>query len=186
MNIHKQRHKLLKIISIPYIKKKNLLVGKNSLEQVLVQKNNKEKSYLEIEKILIALKCNRTHLELICFELMNSQEISFICEIYKGSSGEELGIQITDKGLQSLINKKYNKISWNEQVKILKDIVQIAVPALLLIVAIITLTSKLDNFNKSNKKRFEKIERKIDLLESKINIETSFKNDSLNINKDSI
>ena len=127
MDIDYKRHILLKVLTNQRIN----LELKKAPNNVLG---------VSFDIICKELNCNRDYLNLVTSELFISEEIEY------HDAGNIVGLFITEKGKTSFSNKKYyNRIKdrYKERVKFF---VQITIPVLALIVAILSFSLKLENF----------------------------------------
>lgn len=136
MNYYKQKHKVLK-----------LLTFSNNFQ---LDENNLMEKGLSFKDILKKLNVSETELNIIISELFENKEIK------KGHDG----LIIEKKGISSFSNNFYIRESRNYKLNLTKDYVQIIVPILTSIIAIIAVT----NNNTS------KIERKLNEIEKQLKI----------------
>lgn len=142
MNYNLKRHKLLEILAHQNL---NVQLEKPSYLTIGV-------SYEEICKDL-----DVTELELgfLTAELYDNKEIG-----YHDAYNVE-GLFAENKEITAYSNKKYLKLSRKGKIENIKDIIQIVIPVLSVVVAILALTLRLESINSENEKRFQKIEQKI-------------------------
>ena len=146
-----------------YNTKKHQLLGLLSKQHAMVQLSKPGFDALGISYNNIYLKLSIIDVELVVLtsELYDNGEI----EYYNHFDVE--GICTTNKGIAAFSNEKYKKLNSKFLIEKIKDLVQIIIPVLSLIVAIAALTIKLDSINNENKVRFDKIERQLKLIVSK-------------------
>ncbi len=134
-------------------------------------------SFLEIDRIL---KVNPFIREKICSKLLSEKEIGY-------TNTQVTGFFLTDKGFDSYSSEKYiienNKII----VKYIKNFVQIAIPILSLVIAVLALSLKFNSITKNieekvnskNEKQIKSIELKLDSI---LNLQNKKKNSSNTLN----
>ena len=144
MNINKKRHELL-----------SLLYKKRADAELRRSDNIIGVSFEEIEK---SLNLTQDELLIVTSELIELEEISF-----HDASGIK-GLFCSKKGATSFANKKYLRAN-NARIKNdIKDIVQIIIPVLSLIITVMVIA-----LNSSEKtKEIKAIEQKVELLEKQI------------------
>ncbi|PLB19944.1 MAG: hypothetical protein TRG1_1208 [Flavobacteriaceae bacterium FS1-H7996/R] len=128
------------------------------------------------------LKCDRNKLELIIGTLYLNEEVKY-------TNVDIEGLISTLKGFNSFSDKKYLKENDKIIINWLKNFVQIVIPVLALVIAYVSLTSKLDNLKTLSDKELqevkntmEKQKERIELLEKRTEILPNHKkNDSLKI-----
>jgi hypothetical protein len=146
MNINKKRHKLLELLS----KHRN---------DVKLKKAKHHALGLSFEDIYNELNCNEDELQLIVAELYTCEEIGY------HDTYDIVGLFARNNGLTSFSNKKYKRIN-NAFVKnSIKDLVQIIIPVLSLIITVLVII----NNNSKTSKEIKVIEQKIELLQKQIN-----------------
>lgn len=146
MNYYKQKHKVLKFLTFS-----------NNFQ---LDENNLLKKGLSFKDILNNLNVSETELNIIISELYENKEIK------KGNDG----LIIEKKGISSFSNNFYIKESRNYKLNLIKDYVQIIVPILTSIIAIIAVS----NNNTS------KIERKLNEIEKQLKVKNRTANTSFN------
>lgn len=134
MNYYIQKHKVLKLLTFS----KNFQLDENNLME----------KGLSYKDILNNLNVSETELNIIISELYENKEIK---------NGHD-GLIIEKKGISSFSNNFYIKQSRNYKLNLIKDYVQIIVPILTSIIAIIAVS----NNNTS------KIEKKINEIENQL------------------
>ena len=134
MNYYKQKHKVLELLTFS----KNFQLDENNLME----------KGLSFEEILSNLKVSETELNVIISELYENKEIK------KGHDG----LIIEKKGISSFSNNLYIKTSRNYNLSLIKDYVQIIVPILTSIIAIIAISN---NNNRKIEQRLERIEKQL-------------------------
>jgi len=90
-------------------------------------------------------------------------------EVFRHNPKYKLGLNATDKGVASFVNKKYKKKNEDIIINWVKIFVQIVVPVLALIVAVLSLTIKLDSLKMQSDKELQKLENI--MQEQKLSIE---------------
>ena len=138
MNLYKKRHKLLELLS----------KHRNNVELNKAKYNALGVSFEEIYK---ELKCNDDELHVITSELYTSDEIGY------HDAYNIIGLFAKDKGLSAFSNRKYIKLWWDNLFNISKNIVQIFIPILSLIIAYVALTSKSNQFQKKSEKELQEV-----------------------------
>lgn len=121
MNFNKKRHQILKALA------------NSSIE---MEPENLGVNFVEIYK---TLNINESEFKKIAARLYNEQEIKY-------TNVDVEGVYSTSKGLESYIDKKYLREYQNRIITLSKDISQITIPILSLVVAIIVLSLKLEFF----------------------------------------
>jgi hypothetical protein len=144
MNYNIKRHKLLEILTEQNL---NVQLDKPGFQILGI-------SYDEIYK-----KLNITDFQLLelTSELYDNKEIGY------HNAYEVEGLYAKNKGIAAYSNKKYLKLYKKSIVENVKDVIQIAIPVLSVIVAIVALTIKIETVNNQNEKRFNDIEKKVNL-----------------------
>ncbi len=164
MNINLKRHNLLGILFKPRSeweinKAENIAIG------------------VPFDKICNELNCQKDELPLITSELFSSDEIG------PQNTHGIVGLCAKPKGLTAYSNKKYKRLN-NARIKNnLKDFVQIIIPVFALVVAILTLSIKIENLNTKTAKEIKTIELRQKHLQDQIDIlnnqKESWQKDSL-------
>ncbi|AIJ37139.1 hypothetical protein K5L04_07085 [Flavobacterium psychrophilum] len=152
INYNLKRHKLLEVLST-----QNL--------NVQLRKEGCLALGISYEEIYSKLNINAFELLIITSELYENKEIG-----YHNAYNIE-GLYSETLGISAFSNGKYKKAHWNEIISKIKDVTQIVIPVLALIIAIITLTTKLENSELKNKKELNQIKASIEKLENKQNIQ---------------
>lgn len=134
MNYYIQKHKVLKLLAFS----KNFQLDENNLME----------KGLSFKDILNKLNVSETDLNIIISELYENKEIK---------NGYD-GLIIEKKGISSFSNNFYIKESRDYKLNLIKDFVQIIVPILTSIIAIIAIS----NNNTS------KVERKLNEIENQL------------------
>ena len=155
MRYNKSKHLLLKKLSKKYI---DDIDNPNT-------KVNADVIGLKLTEINSLLKVNSSQRELILSELEESKEI-------EPFEFDEKGFFINDNGMTSFVNKKYVKRNEDIIINWFKVFVQIVVPVLALVIAVLSLTIKLDNVKMQSDKELQNIKnimkeqkKRIELLE---------------------
>gem|GEM_PF-6613006 len=81
-----------------------------------------------------------------------------------------------EAGVASFSDKKYLKLAYKNKIDKIKDVVQIVIPIISLLIALGAIYFKVENFNRENELKFKKLEEKIEKLElqeSNSKLETS-------------
>ncbi|MDK2773326.1 MAG: hypothetical protein KYX68_14065 [Flavobacterium sp.] len=138
MNLYKKRHKLLELLS----------KHRNNVELNKAKYNALGVSFEEIYK---ELKCNDDELHVITSELYTSDEIGY------HDAYNIIGLFAKDKGLSAFSNRKYIKLWWDNLFNISKNIVQIFIPILSLIIAYVALTTKSNQIQKKSEKELQEV-----------------------------
>lgn len=173
MNIDVKRHKLLGILTK---QRKDLELKKAAYNALGVPFN----------KIYKELDCDEDELHSITSDLYTSKEIGY------HDAYNVVGLFAKDKGLAAFSNKKYHNRVIERRKERVKFFVQIVIPILALVVAILSLFLKFDNLKMQSDKELQKLEDK--LLEQKMRIDSmetnlkkypnvNKKKDSLNVEK---
>lgn len=144
MNLNKKRHKLLELLSI----------HRNNVQLKKAKYNALGVSFTDLHA---ELNCNDNELQIITAELYSSDEIGY------HDAHNITGLFATKNGLSAYSNKKYIKLFWENIFNLSKNIVQIFIPVLALIVAILSFTLKFDNIQKQSGKELKEV--KLLLLE---------------------
>lgn len=168
MNYNRKRHKTLEILSSKRIQFDSGQIEPNFILGV------------DFEDIKSLLNTDRDTCEIIFAPLYNNNEVEYTDIGVKG-------LFLTQKGLTSYSEKKYLKENNKIIISWLKNFVQIVIPVLALVVAVLSLTLKLRNFKIQSDKEIQKIntiisdqKNRIKSLEDKIEIHLNHKtNDSL-------
>jgi|GEM_PF-1380333 len=144
MNLNKKRHKLLELLA----------KHRNNVELKKAKNNALGISFTDLYK---ELNCNDDELQIITSELYTSDEIGY------HDAHNINGLFAKNNGLSAFSNKKYIKLFWENIFNVSKNIVQIFIPVLALIVAILSFTLKFDNLQKQSEKELQEV--KLLLLE---------------------
>jgi hypothetical protein len=146
MTLNNKRHKLLEFLSN----------HKNNVKLKRTQSIGIGVSYEEIYK---ELNCKDVDLQLITAELYSSDEIGFF------NAYNIVGLYATEKGVASFSNKKYRRLN-NAFIKnSIKDLVQIIIPVLSLVITILVII----NNDSKKTKEIKAIEQKLELIQKHIN-----------------
>lgn len=162
MNINKKRHSLLKLLSIQ----------RNNFDLKKASNNN---SAVDFKTIFKELSCNEDELQIITAELYTSDEI-----LYHSNYGI-IGLVATQKGLSAFSNEKYLNVIRKNRVENTKSFVQIVIPILALIVAILSFTEKFHSLKKQAEKDKQEVilrleKQKVDIKKLEYRIEEILKN----------
>ncbi|SEB01100.1 hypothetical protein SAMN05443667_11531 [Flavobacterium gillisiae] len=139
MNNNRLKHKLLKILSKQYV-----ISGFENAENTEIGLND--------DIILPLLKVSIEEYELLKMSLFEEKEV------FRHNPKYKLGLYATDKGVASFVNKKYKKRNEDIILNWFKVFVQIVVPVLALIIAVLSLTIKLDTLKMQSDKELQKLE----------------------------
>ncbi|WNM20282.1 hypothetical protein [Flavobacterium capsici] len=143
MNKYKFHHKLLTFLKEKY--------ETYNMEDV-------SKYCFTSEQLGKQLNINVNKIEEVLFSLKE-----FDCVDYSKNSG----FKISDNGIKKQLNRFFI-YKGNENIKLnLKDIVQIIIPLLSLLIATLAIYCKFDKFNKENENEIIKLKNKIEILENK-------------------
>lgn len=134
MNYYKQKHNVLKILTYESY-------------GLQIDENNMFLRGISIKDLLLKINISEIELNIIISELYENKEIK------KGHDG----LIIEKSGIASFTNKKYLKIYKSYVITNLKDIIQIIVPILTSIIAIIAISN-------SNHSTLEERLKKIEIL----------------------
>lgn len=151
MNLDTKRHKLLGILTK---QRKDLELKKSEYNAFGVP----------FDKIYKKLDCDEDELHSITSDLYTSQEIGY------HDAQNIVGLFAKDKGVTAFANKKYHNRVIERRKERVKFFVQIAIPILALVVAILSLSLKFDNLKKQSDKELQKLEDK--LLKQKMRIDS--------------
>ncbi|TJY31311.1 hypothetical protein [Pontimicrobium aquaticum] len=135
---------------------------------------------LTFDEIEEKLKISPHKRELILSELNKADEIVFF-------SLDKLGCMIDEKnGIPALTDKKYINRNWKIILDWIKNFVQIVIPVLALVIAYVSLTSKLDSLKTQSDKELQEVKnimleqkKRIEELENQSKILPNQKKDSL-------
>jgi hypothetical protein len=147
MNLNLKRHKTLEVLSIKRIQFDSGQIDSGFTLGV------------SFEELQSELKSDREKCEIIFAPLYNENEVEYTDVGVKG-------ICLTQKGLTSFSNKKYVKENKKIILNWFKNFVQIAIPVLSLIVAILVIIK--DDIKTS--KEIRAIEQKVELLQDNIKL----------------
>lgn len=167
MRYNLKRHLLLKILT-------NKFVTENEI-QPLAKNINSDIVGLSFEEIEKTLKISPIQREMILSELDKSEEVIFF-------NLKEKGCFINEKnGISSFTDKKYILRNRNIIIGWIKDFVQIVIPVLALIVAILSITTKIDKFRLQTDKDLNTLKVLIVEQMSRIeNLEENVKSNDVN------
>jgi predicted membrane protein len=138
MNLNKKRHKLLELLS----------KHRNNVE---LNKAKYDALGISFSDLYAELNCNDDLLQIITAELYVSDEIGY------HDAYNVIGLFAKDKGLSAFSNRKYIKLWWDNLFNISKNIVQIFIPVLSLIIAYIALTTKSNQNRKQSEKELQEV-----------------------------
>lgn len=119
---------------------------------------------VSFETILSELNCDMIRLNLIAAELYMEKEIT-----YHDNLGVK-GLSCIHNGTIAYSNSKYRRRFWADILHFLKELVQIIVPVLSLIVAIFALI--LSSPNKDNIHNMQLLKEKIEILQTELSSQT--------------
>lgn len=150
MNFNRQRHKVLKLLSISRIQFDS---GRRNADFKLGV------SFDDLQK---ELNCDLDTCELIYSTLYNENEVEY-------TNTAVIGLISTQKGLKSYSDKKY--LIENEKIIIdyIKNFVQIVIPILSLVIAILSIQLRIDTSNDKINKKIENLEIQLTKQEHIIN-----------------
>jgi hypothetical protein len=148
MNSNVLRHRLLGILTKQYI------ISEKSNDTLGV-------SFTDIES---DLKCTDTFLRQSISELFENKEIGY------HDAYDIIGIYATEKGVASFSTKKYWRTDRLIKVNFIKDCIQIIIPVLSLIVAVLAITMKIETVNEATKKSQIEVLQRVEALEKSQNI----------------
>lgn len=153
MHLNKKRHKLLELLS----------KHRNNVELKKAKYNSLGVSFNDLYK---ELNCNDDELQIITAELYTSDEIGY------HDANNIVGLFAKQNGLSAFSNRKYINLWRDNLFNTSKNIVQIFIPVLALIVAILSFTLKFDNLQKQSEKELQEVksllleqQKQIQLLE---------------------
>jgi len=149
IKINKKRHKILKLLSDSFIKFNSNIRDENF------------KLGISFDELQRELKCNRHELEIIIVSMYNQNEV-------KHTNVDVYGLISTSNGFDSYVDKKYLKANTKIIINILKNFTQIVIPVLSLVVAILTITIKLDILKKQYDKELQRLETTIKKQQERI------------------
>mgnify|MGYP000892693112 FL=1 len=151
MKLYIKRHRLLKLLS----KHRNNVIINNPVNSSLG---------VTFEDIYKDLNCTEKDLYIITSELYISDEIGY------HDANNIVGLYVKEKGVSAFSNRKYINILYDKLINILKNIVQIFIPILSLIIAYVALTTKTNNLKKLYEKELQEVKK--ELKEQKLYIES--------------
>lgn len=151
MNYDLQRHRLLKELSI------------NRLQFEIRDKNFKGLG-INFDILYKKLNCNQKQFKEFTSELYDCKEIQHCNDKDRGI----LGVGMTQVGYTAYSNNKYKKRLRVDILNFTKDVVQIVIPVLSLLIAFIAITGEIYDANKEYKKELQKLESKMQLLQMRI------------------
>lgn len=146
MNRDIKRHKILEILSRQY------LACEDGSQRILG---------VTFEKIANHVKCEEKSLQELSSVLYKNQEVGY------HDAYDVIGMYAKESGVASYADKKYLKLAYKNKVDIIKDIIQIVIPVISLLVALGAIYFKADHLNKENDQKIKKLEEKIQKLEDK-------------------
>jgi len=158
MNFNRQRHKVLKLLSVSRIQFDS------------GRRNADFKLGISFDDLQKELKCDLDTCELIYSTLYNEKEVEY-------TNTAVVGLMSSQKGLKSYSEKKYLKENEKIILDYFKNFVQIVIPVLSLIIAIFAIQLKIETSN-------DKTNKKIENLQIQLNKQKQFIND-LKYNKKS-
>lgn len=157
MNFNLKKHKTLELLSESRIKFETDLTA-----------SKKYTWGVSFEELQNQLGYERDKCELVFSELYDNEEI-------KPTDVEVLGLIATRKGLTAFANKKYKRENNRILINWAKNFVQIIIPVLALVVAILSFSLKLNNIKIETDKNFQKImttvleeKHRLDRIEQKV------------------
>lgn len=167
MNFNRKRHKTLKILSKKYIQFES---GQTESNFILGT---------DFKDLRSKLKCDKNKCELVFAPLFTNVEVEYT------NVGVD-GLSLTQIGLTAFVEKKYSKQNNAILLGWLKTFVQIVIPILSLIVAILAITIKIKNLNSETSREIEAIEKTQQQLKNSIDtLEMKTKNLQIEILDDS-
>ena len=172
MRFNLTRHQLLKLLTEKFVSENKKIGRGQTIPADIVG--------LSLDEIDKQLNISPNQRELILSELIESDEI--ICFTLK-----EIGYIINEKkGISALANKKYINRNWKIILDWIKNFVQIIIPVLALVIAYVSLTSKLDSLKTQSDKELQEVKnimlgqkKRIEKLENQSKILPNQKKDSL-------
>ena len=147
---------------------KHKLLGILSMQFIISGINTSENIGLTYDEILEKLKITRLDLDRLTAELFVNKEIAF-----QNIQGPD-GLFSNEIGVMAFSTKKYKKRHNDQIINISKNITQILVPILSLLIAILAIIWKIDA-NSENNKKVEVLEKRIIDLEKIIKTENKKK-----------
>ena len=142
MNKNLQRHKLLEILSLQYIN--------SDIDPDL-------NIHVSCKEIYSKLKISEFDLYMIIKELTSNEEIDY----YFWNDEDKKGLYAKPNGVTAFTNNKYVRLRNKQLKENIKDIVQIFIPVISLIIAFIALTIKFNNNKVENDQQFQLIKNDI-------------------------
>ncbi|WP_028123009.1 hypothetical protein [Epilithonimonas tenax] len=143
MDYNRQRHKVLKLLSVSKIQFNN--GNRNSDFKFGVSYDNLQKE----------LKYDADTCELVYAKLYQEGEVEH-------TNTAVFGLQATQKGLSSYSEKKYLKENEKLIFDYLRNFVQIAIPIFSLIVAILAIQLKIETTNDKTNKKIDNLQKQLD------------------------
>lgn len=151
MKFNIKRHRTLKILS------------KNRVLDDIGESNNKTLLGVSFDEIQSKLGYDRKKCELVFSALYENEEVEYTDMGIKG-------LFLTRKGLVSFSDKKYIKENNKIIIGWLRNFVQIVIPVLALVIAVLSLTLRMDILKMQSDKEMQKLTTTI--KEQKLRIET--------------
>jgi len=150
MNFNRQRHKVLKLLSVSRIQFDS---GRRNIDFKLGV------SFDDLQK---ELNCDLDTCELIYSTLYDEKEVEY-------TNTSVIGLILSQKGLKSYSEKKYLKENEKIIIDYFKNFVQIVIPILSLVIAILTIQLKIDTSNDKTNKKIENLQIQLNKQEQIIN-----------------
>ncbi|SCZ01732.1 hypothetical protein [Flavobacterium caeni] len=146
MNRDKKRHKILEILS------KQFLACEAGSERILGVK---------FEEITKYVGCDEKTLRELSSILYENKEIG-----YHDAHGVT-GMYSKEAGVAAYSDRKYLRLAYKNKIDKVKDIIQIVIPIISLLIALAAIFFKVETFNRENEQKFKILEEKIKRLENK-------------------
>jgi hypothetical protein len=159
-----KRHRLLKFLAK---KRKDLISIEDPDDIIGVSRENMMKK----------LSCSELGLNIIISEMVLSKEIDHY------DINNIKGFFLRDEGFKELVNRKYTKRFWKYYGDIVKKTVEISIPVLSLLVALIAVSSsrKDEQYRQENQINILQLQKQIDKLNIDYETHENTKNDTLKI-----
>ncbi len=148
MNDNLKRHKILEILSKQFIK--------------VETEDSSEAIGVSFEDLQVKLNCSKIELRRVSSTLYDNKEVDYM-------DIGLVGMFATEKGLSAYSDEKYKRESNLRLKNNIKDIVQIVVPILSLLIAYLALSFKINKLNEQNEKELKEINKKLLFHEKKLN-----------------
>jgi hypothetical protein len=147
MNDNLKRHKILEILSEQFIK--------------VETEDSSDPIGVSFEDLQAKLNCSKIELRRVSSTLYDNKEVDYM-------DIGLVGMFATEKGLSACSNDKYKRESNLRLKNNIKDLVQIVVPVLSLLIAFLALTFKINKLNEQNEKQLKELNQKLFLQDKKI------------------